>query len=188
VKVLMGESELDDFAAFYRRTYAAAYRTALGVTSQRALAEDVTQEAYCSAYRRRAGFRGGAPAEIWLQRIVVNEAIDQLRRRRARPTLEMDSELAITDGRDEPGRTAERMALVAAVTDLNPRQRAAIVLRYFHDYPMRTVGDVLGTSEGGAAMLVQRALAVLRQVVGEDAITRQTESEARLPKEAHRER
>jgi RNA polymerase sigma-70 factor (ECF subfamily) len=184
----MAESELDDFSDFYRRTYAAAYRTALGITSHGPLAEDVTQEAYCSAYRRRAGFRGGTPAEIWLQRIVVNEAIDQLRRRRARPTLEMDPELVITDGGDEPGATADRLALLAAVVDLNPRQRAAIMLRYFHDYPMRTVGDVLGVSEGAAAMLVQRALAALRQVVGEDATTRRTAFGAARPEEAHRER
>ena len=184
----MGESELDDFEAFYRRTYAAAYRTALGITSHGPLAEDVTQEAYCSAYRRRGGFRGDASAEIWLQRIVVNEAIDQLRRRRARPTLEMDPEMAITDERDEHGAITERMALLSAIADLNPRQRAAVVLRYFHDYPMRTVAAVLGTSEGAAAMLAHRALAALRQVVGDEKTPRNAESEARLPKEAHRER
>jgi DNA-directed RNA polymerase specialized sigma24 family protein len=63
----MGKSELDDFAAFYRRTYAAAYRTALGLTCSGPLAEDVTQEAYCSAYRRQRSYRGQAPAEVWLQ-------------------------------------------------------------------------------------------------------------------------
>ena len=183
----MAESELDDFDAFYRRTYTAAYRTALGITSHGPLAEDVTQEAFCSAYRKRGSFRGGATAETWLQRIVVNEAIDQLRRRRARPTTDMDSELAIADGRDEPGTTVDRLALLAGVADLNPRQRAAIVLRYFHDYPMRTVGDVLGVSEGAAAMLGGRALAALRGVVG-DEIIRPVESWARRPEEAQHER
>jgi RNA polymerase sigma-70 factor (ECF subfamily) len=132
-----------------------------------ALAEDVTQEAYCSAYQRRGSFRGRAPAEIWLQRIVVNEAIDQLRRRRARPTVELDPDLAIHAGGDVPGASADRLTLLGAIGGLNPRQRAAVVLRYFHDYPLRAVGEVLGTSEGAAAMLVQRALATLREVVGE---------------------
>lgn len=184
----MAESELDDFSDFYRRTYAAAYRTALGITSHGPLAEDVTQEAFCSAYRRRGSFRGGAAAETWLQRIVVNEAIDQLRRRRARPTTEMDSELAIAAGRDESGATVERLTLLSGVAGLNPRQRAAVVLRYFHDYPMRTVAEVLGTSEGAAAMLVQRALEAMRQVVGDEKTPRNAESEARVPKEEHRER
>jgi RNA polymerase sigma factor (sigma-70 family) len=171
VEVQMGDSELEDFAAFYRRTYAAAYRTALGVTSSVPLAEHVTQEAYCSAYRRRSCFRGQAPAELWFQKIVVNEAIDQLRRRRVRPTSELDPGLAIPDGADGAALTAERLMLLEALACLNPRQRAAIVLRYFHDYPLRTVGDVLGTSEGGAAMLVQRALAQLRGAIGESGAT-----------------
>jgi RNA polymerase sigma-70 factor (ECF subfamily) len=163
----MGIAELDDFAAFYRRTYAAAYRTALGVTASAQLAEDVTQEAFCAAYRGRAKFRGSASAESWLQRIVVNKAIDQLRRKRSRPTVELDPELDIEDQAPAAALSLERMALVAAMTGLQPRQRAAIVLRYFHDYPLRTVGEVLGTSEGGATMLVQRGLAQLRDAIGQ---------------------
>lgn len=184
----MGNSELDDFAAFYRRTYAAAYRTALGVTSSVPLAEDVTQEAYCSAYRQRSSFRGQAPAELWFQRIVVNEAIDQLRRRLARPTSELDPGLAIADGSDVPTLTAERLTLLEALACLNPRQRAAIVLRYFHDYPLRSVGDVLGTSEGGATMLVQRALSALRQAIGAETVEPPRHPWAEGPKEAHLER
>lgn len=166
---VLGTAELDDFAAFYRRTYAAAYRTALGVTASVPLAEDVTQEAFCAAYRGRAGFRGTASAESWLQRIVVNEAIDQLRRKRTRPTVELYPELGIEDGAPAAALSTERLALIAALASLQPRRRAAIVLRYFHDYSLRTVGDVLGTSEGGATMLVQRALAQLRDAIGESS-------------------
>jgi RNA polymerase sigma-70 factor, ECF subfamily len=170
---LMGTSELDDFGTFYRRTYAAAYRTALGITSSAPLAEDVTQEAFCAAYRRRESFRGDGSAEHWLQRIVVNEAIDQLRSRRARPIAEIDPELAV-EGGSASSLAVERVALLAALAGLNPRQRAAIVLRYFHDYSMRTVGEVLGTSEGGAAMLVQRALAGLRREIGGETVEQAT--------------
>lgn len=184
----MGKSELDDFAAFYRRTYAAAYRTALGVTCSGPLAEDVTQEAYCSAYRRQRSYRGQAPAEVWLQRIVVNEAIDQLRRRRARPTLELEPEIAIQNGDDTPASTVERVTLLGAVACLNPRQRAAVILRYFHDYPLRNVGDVLGTSEGGATMLVQRALTALRRTIGDETGAGETAAGVTDPKEAHRGR
>ena len=180
----MGESELDDFGAFYRRTYAAAYRTALGITSNGPLAEDVAQEAFCSAYRGRARFRGAVPAEVWLQRIVVNEAFDQLRRGRVRPTVELDPDLAIQGG-EIPAAAVERMTLLRAVECLNPRQRAAIVLRYFHGYPLRTVGAVLGTSEGGATMLVQRALVTLRQTIGDRTDPIESATGAGGPEEAH---
>ncbi|HEX8025074.1 MAG TPA: sigma factor, partial [Candidatus Limnocylindrales bacterium] len=50
--------EIADFAAFYERTYDLAYRTALGILREPALAADVTQEAYVAAYRDRDRFRG----------------------------------------------------------------------------------------------------------------------------------
>jgi RNA polymerase sigma factor (sigma-70 family) len=162
----VGSSELDDFNAFYRRTYAAAYRTALGVTSSRSLAEDATQEAYASAYRERGSYRADAPAEHWLQRIVVRKSIDQLRRR-SRPTAELPAELEVEAA--ESAGVVQRLALLAALDELQPRQRAAIVLRYYHDYSFRTVAQVLGTSEGGAAMLVQRALSHLRERLGDES-------------------
>ncbi|MGD0249044.1 MAG: RNA polymerase sigma factor [Candidatus Limnocylindrales bacterium] len=162
----MGSSELDDFNSFYRRTYAAAYRTALGVTSSRSLAEDATQEAYASAYRDRRSFRADAPAEHWLQRIVVRKGVDQLRRRGNRPTLELTDEVEAEAS--ESSVVVQRLALLAALNDLQPRQRAAIVLRYFHDYSYRAVGEVLGTSEGGATMVVQRALGRLRERLGDE--------------------
>jgi RNA polymerase sigma-70 factor (ECF subfamily) len=64
--------EIEDFGAFYERSYNNAYRTALGIVREPALAADVTQEAYVAAYRTRGRFRGDAPSAAWLHRIVVN--------------------------------------------------------------------------------------------------------------------
>ena len=57
--------ELSDFGAFYERTYDTAYRTALGIVREPALAADVTQEAYVAAYRNRHRYRGDAPSTAW---------------------------------------------------------------------------------------------------------------------------
>ena len=158
----LGTSDLDDFAEFYRRTYAAAFRTALGVTESRHFAEDATQDAFCAAYRDRSRFRGDAPAEHWLQRIVVRKAIDQIRKAGPNRPIELTNQLE-AEGPELGALSGDRIAVLGALADLQARQRAAIVLRYFHDYPLRDVGRILGTSEGGAAMLVQRALAHLRR-------------------------
>ena len=74
--------DLEDFGAFYERSYQVAYRTALAIVRDAALAADVTQEAYVAAYQRRDRFRGDAPGQAWLHRIVVNESLATLRRRR----------------------------------------------------------------------------------------------------------
>ncbi len=155
-------TDLQDFDGFYRRTYRAAYRTALGVVGSPALAEDVTQEAFVDAYRRQSSYRGEGSAEAWLQKIVVNRAIDELRRRGRRSEISFDLVAEPAYSGDDG---IDRSTLLDAIGRLDGRQRAAVVLRYFHGYPLRTVGEVLGTSEGGASMLLQRAMDRLRPAV-----------------------
>ena len=77
--------ELDDFGAFYERTYQMAYRTAYGIVGEASVASDVTQDAFYKAYKTRGSFRGDSPARSWLLRIVVNGAISA--RRRPRPEV-----------------------------------------------------------------------------------------------------
>ncbi len=51
------QGQLQDFGAFYESTYPVAFRVAYGVVGERALAEDATQEAYVTAYRKRGSRR-----------------------------------------------------------------------------------------------------------------------------------
>ncbi len=60
--------EIADVGSFYDRTYDAAYRTALGIVREPALAADVTQEAYVGPYWQGSAFRGEAPSAAWLHR------------------------------------------------------------------------------------------------------------------------
>lgn len=62
-KRLAFRSELEDFGAFYERTYQVAFRTALAIVRDAALAADVTREAYVAAYEQRDRFRGDAPGQ-----------------------------------------------------------------------------------------------------------------------------
>ena len=151
--------DLADFGAFYERTYQAAYRTALAIVRDPALAADVTQEAYVAAYQRRDRFRGEAPGQAWLHRIVVNQSIAALRRHR--PTVR---ELSVIDpGRPDHARAAaDRVSLFAALDELAPKQRAAVVLRYYHDYDYATIAQILGTSTTNVGVMLTRALDRLR--------------------------
>ena len=124
--------EIADFGAFYERTYDVAYRTALGIVRDPALAADVTQEAYVAAYRHRDRFRGDAPSAAWLHRIVVNQALAALRRRAQPPGGA--STCAVHGAAMTRGATIARLALLEALDGLPPRQRAAVILRYYHDY------------------------------------------------------
>jgi RNA polymerase sigma-70 factor (ECF subfamily) len=147
--------EIADFGAFYAQTYDLAYRTALGIVRDPALAADVTQDAYVAAYRQRDRFRGEAPSQAWLHRIVVNQALAALRRRR--PTSQV-TELTVVSSPDHAAGTTSQLALLAALDGLPDRHRAAVVLRYYHDYDYATIAQILDTSTSNVGAMLSRAL------------------------------
>jgi RNA polymerase sigma factor (sigma-70 family) len=107
-------AELDDFGAFYERTYPAAYRTAWAILRNQAAATDAVQDAYLDAYLARGRLRGDAPARSWLLRIVVNRVFAELRR--ARPhQLEIDLEGGPAAPGDDLARATDHVSLDAAM-------------------------------------------------------------------------
>lgn len=148
-------SEVTDFGAFYERTYQVAFRTALAIVGDAGLAADVTQEAYVAAYRRRDRFRGEAPAHAWLHRIVVNQALSAVRRHKP---IVREIRLAEAMGPDHARSSANHVALFGAIAALPPRYRAAVVLRYYHDYDYATIAHCLGTTTSNVGAVLSRAL------------------------------
>src|SRR5664279_637719 len=66
------------------------------------------------------------------------------------------------DGRDLPGRFDDRDELWSLLRELPDRQRAALVLRFFHDLPDDEIGTALGCRPGTVRSLISRGLADLR--------------------------
>jgi RNA polymerase sigma-70 factor (ECF subfamily) len=154
--------EIADFGAFYERSYDIAYRTALGIVREPALAADVTQEAYLAAYRHRDRFRGEAPSAAWLHRIVVNEALAALRRRQPAPRV---TDLSAWMVPDDARGTIARLSVLQALDTLPPRHRAAVILRYYHDYDYATISQILNTTSTNVGAILSRALDRLRVAV-----------------------
>jgi RNA polymerase sigma factor (sigma-70 family) len=153
--------QLADFGAFYERTYPAALRVAYGILGERAMAEDVTQDAYATAYRERDRYRAEGPPEAWLYRIVVNTALGTLRHQRVRWIVPLDP---VTHDRSA-GRSAsmtDHAALAEGLQGLDPRARSAVVLRYFLDLDYARIASILGTSESNVGSILSRALDRLR--------------------------
>jgi len=147
--------ELSDFGGFYSRTYDRAYRTALGIVRDPAMAADVTQDAYAAAYSHRDRFRGEAPSSAWLHRILVNKALAVLRRRRADAAVIDLSPLMAPDG---AGSSDNRLALIQALDVLPAQHRAAVILRYYLDYDYATIAQILGTTSTNVGAMLSRAL------------------------------
>jgi RNA polymerase sigma factor (sigma-70 family) len=160
-------SQVEDFAALYERTYQAVFRTVLAICTDSALAADLTQDAYVLAYRRRSTFRGDVPVDAWLHRIAVNTALGGLRKRKVRWVEPLDPERQERPGRlPDPG---DALDVRRALAKLEPRARAAVVLRFYHDHDYATIASILGTSSGTVGSLLSRSLDRMRRDLAFDA-------------------
>jgi RNA polymerase sigma-70 factor, ECF subfamily len=125
------------------RLWAVAIRT-LG---DREEAADAVQEAFISALRGAARFRGESEVTTWLHRIVVNACLDRIRRRKARPAVPLDGR-EVRSWRDDYAATLTRLDLRAALDTLPDPQRVAIVLVDIEDVPVAEAARLLGVAEG----------------------------------------
>jgi len=132
-------------------------------------AADLTQDTFVRAWKARATFRGQARFSTWVHRIAVNVSLNQVSLKTPRgEAVDFDT---MTDTREPaPGHSlvvAERQAMVrAAVAALPPRQRAALILRTYHELSHQEVAALVGTSVGAVKANVFHALANLRKRLG----------------------
>jgi RNA polymerase sigma-70 factor (ECF subfamily) len=151
-------------------------------------AEDAVQETLLRAWRGMEGFEGRAALRSWLYRIATNVCLDMLdgRKRRARPmdlgpasepevaNLHARPEVTwiepVPDGRVLPegdpaemavARETVRLALIAALQHLPPRQRAVLILCEVLRWQAAEVAALLETSLAGVNSALQRARATL---------------------------
>ena len=142
------------FGELVRRHQDRLWAVALRTLGDREEAADALQEALVSAFRRAGSYRGEAAVTTWLHRIVVNACLDRVRRRQARPwePLPEDqdrvAELAGDPVDDPAGRLEQRTAVLAALRQLSPEQRAAIVLVDMEGYSVDEAAGVLGCAPG----------------------------------------
>ena len=166
------------FDSLVRRYDRSVLRLALHMLGNEQDAQDVHQEAFLKAYRHLANFRFECSFYTWLYRIVTNLCLDQLRRRKSRredPSTAMDGTgdeidlLAnLTDGRASanPARELERKtmnsAIQEALAELTPRERTVFELKHYQGLKLRTIGDMLSTTEETAKNTLFRATRKLR--------------------------
>jgi RNA polymerase sigma-70 factor (ECF subfamily) len=133
-------------------------------------AADAVQEAFFSAYRNLASFRGGS-VRSWLSRICVNAAMDAQRAKKRRPVspypeLEDDSWQPPAGDEADPERialTAERSrALDRALALITSDQRNAIVLFDIEGYDYAEIAELTGVSLGTVKSRIHRGRLALR--------------------------
>jgi RNA polymerase sigma-70 factor, ECF subfamily len=158
-----GDSEA--FGELFRRHRDRLWAVALRTVCDPEEAADALQDAMISAFRRAADFRGDSAVTTWLHRIVVNAALDRLRRRAVRPVMAAGDEQmldALLAHDADPARAADtRLDIDAALRILPPPQRAALVLVDMLGFSVDDAAVVLDTSPGTVKSRCARARARL---------------------------
>ncbi|QKW09985.1 sigma-70 family RNA polymerase sigma factor [Streptomyces sp. NA04227] len=149
--VRAAEGDDEAFAVLVRRHSSVLLGLALHLLGNRADAEDAVQDAFLSAWRRLPEFHHSASFGTWMYRIVTNRCLNTLRRGPRALPLDAVAEPTAGDPGSSPPRAAEThaamAALVAALRELNPDQRACWVLRELHGLHYEEIAHATGTSE-----------------------------------------
>lgn len=158
----------------YRRHWPWAHRAAFLVVHDAAAAEDIAQEAFLAAVRALDRFDRRRPFGPWLNRIVVNRAIDWARARALRGEGAIEAELtpdATSQRRaEEPVHSGPYSAsVVAALASLSQDHRAVVVLRYLLEYTPGEIAEALELPRGTVNSRLRRALDRLQTQLEDEA-------------------
>lgn len=153
--------DLEGFGELHRRYYPRVVSLVSAILRDRTRAEDLVQDAYVSALRDLPQLKDHDRFYPWIRRIAVNRALDEKRRWARRSELELPENLL--DVRNAAGderllRDERRETVRLALEKLPEGQRAAVILRFFDELPMRTVAEALGCEEVTARTQVFRGL------------------------------
>ncbi|PYX80140.1 MAG: RNA polymerase subunit sigma-24 [Acidobacteria bacterium] len=179
--MLVREAQRGNRAAFeelVRHYDQAVLRLALHLTGSEHDAQDVYQDAFLKAYKSLGNFRFECSFYTWIYRIVTNLCLDQLRKKQVRkedaPVAtdaggeQFDVLDRVPDGRAgaNPERDLMRRELGSRINSalerLTPRERMVFELKHYHGLKLRTVGEILNTTEETAKNTLFRATQKLR--------------------------
>jgi RNA polymerase sigma-70 factor (sigma-E family) len=153
-----------DIVLLYMAHGPRAKRLAYLLTGDWSVAEELAQEAFVRLMGRFGHLRKPEASDIYLRRIVINLANSHLRRTRLERTHRHSSDRTRVATTELPD-VETRDELVAAVQQLPPRQRAAVVLRYCEDLSEHEVAAIMRTSEKAVRSLAGRGLGNLRKAL-----------------------
>jgi RNA polymerase sigma-70 factor (ECF subfamily) len=162
------------FRAIMLRHNRKLYRIARGIVRNDADAEDVVQEGYVRAFMHLQDFRGDSSLATWLSRIVINEALGRLRRKRSRPEVQADEprlEAQIIQfpqtTNDDPEKTmAQRqiLQLVEEATDKLPENfRLVFNTRVIEGMSVEETAEILGIPPETVKTRLHRARRLVRE-------------------------
>lgn len=173
IVVLIREGRHRDAVALCARDHGAALgRLCMALLGNQAEAEETAQEVLIAAHRGMDGYRGEGSVRGWLYGIARRKCARKVetrirRERRLRLVHDAEADAETPHEVVETRRRAERVR--AALEQLKPSERDAVVLRYQGGLAYREIGEACGIAEAAARKRVSRALARMKSLLSEEA-------------------
>lgn len=167
----MAVGDADAAAAFVRRHQARVYGLALTVVGERALAEEVAQDALVKAWRHAAAYdpRRGQVA-TWLLTITRNTAIDAVRYRRELPLDPQVLAATLLTEHEPSAELAEQLAVTdqirGALRALPPEQAKPVLLMTFYGLTAQEIAEREDIPLGTVKSRIRRGLRTMRDRLG----------------------
>jgi RNA polymerase sigma-70 factor, ECF subfamily len=153
----------DTFEAFYRREYPKMVAVAAAVSGNRAIAEDLAQDAMVRAHRHWGRISGYERPGAWVRRVTINLSLSASKRVAA----ELKRLLRLAEPGTLPPPEAPDDSVWSAVAQLPGKQRAAVALHYLEDRSIDEIATILEISPATARVHLHRGRQALATTLGE---------------------
>lgn len=171
-EITLARARRGDLAAcerIYRQFQKPVFTATVRIVQCRELAQDVSQEAFITAFRRIGQFRGDSPFWGWLRRLAINHAISALRKLPKADLVTFEDYQASCEGAQEHIGCA--MDLEQALAHLDSEDRAVVWLYDVEGYKHSEIAEMFGKTESFSKTRLSRARERLRGLLGKEAKT-----------------
>ena len=127
-------------------------------------ADDLAQESLVKAYLSSADYKDKGKFHSWLYKIAYNTFISS--RRQASQTTSLDELTDRPDTSLSPDRKYKYQELYAALAQMQPKERTALVLFYMNDYSVKEISTIVDCSEAAVRQQLSRGRDHLRERLG----------------------
>ena len=157
------EGHLEAYDRLMQHHQNQVFHIAYSYTKNEDQAMDVTQNVFLKAYENLPKFQGRSQFKTWLLRIAYNESNNWMKKNQLDVTSH-DPDVFASDADQESNYLVQehRTIMLQSLFQLNTRYRLAVILRYFENYSIREISEVLKCSEGVVKNMLFRSLQKLK--------------------------
>ncbi|AIY13763.1 MULTISPECIES: RNA polymerase sigma factor [Cellulophaga] len=152
----------------YNRYYKAMFNTAVRIVKDSAIAEDVMQESFLSAFTKLDSFKGEVAFGAWLKRIVINNSIYQYRKQLKKNEVALDEvmyKVEDTDGIASDYVFTEQKAqkVMETMKQLKDNYRISLTLHLIEGFDYEEISEIMNLSYANCRTTISRAKDSLRK-------------------------